>query len=129
MALDASTLATLRHHDYISLATFRRSGESVQTPVWFAERVGKLYIFTAARSGKVRRLKSDPRIRVAPCSVRGRIRGAWIEGHARRIEDHVIERAAYAALLAKYGWQMRLLNFFSWLGGRIGDRAILELEF
>ena len=129
MTLDASTLAALEHQDYISLVTFRRTGESVQTPVWFAERAGKVYVFTAAGSWKVRRLRNNPRIRVAPCNVRGRIRGAWMEGHARRIEDHVIERGAYEALLAKYGWQMRLLNFFSCLGGRIGDRTILELEF
>jgi hypothetical protein len=57
------------------------------------------------------------------------VRGDWIEGQARRIEDPAIESAAYAVLLAKYRWQMRVLNFFSRLSGRIDERAILELEF
>jgi hypothetical protein len=57
------------------------------------------------------------------------VRGEWIEDQARRIEDPAIERAAYAASLAKYGWQMRVLNFFSRLSGRIEERAILKIEF
>jgi PPOX class probable F420-dependent enzyme len=121
-------LKTLDHHHYISLVTFRRSGEAVKTPVWFAKHEGKFYVFTAAGSGKVKRLRNGRRIRAAPCGARGRLRGEWIEGQARRIEDPAIERAAYAALLAKYGWQMRVLNFFSRLSGRIEERAILELE-
>ena len=121
-------LETLDHQRYISLVTFRRSGEAVKTPVWFAKHGGKFYVFTAAGSGKIKRLRNDRRIRAAPCGPRGRLRGEWIEGQARRIEDPAIERAAYAALLAKYGWQMRVLNFFSRLSGRIEERAILELE-
>ena len=121
-------LETLDRHRYISLVTFRRSGEAVMTPVWFAKHGGKFYVFTAAGSGKVKRLKNGQRIRAAPCGPRGRLRGEWIEGQAHRIEDPATESAAYAVLLAKYGWQMRVLNFFSRLSGRIEERAILELE-
>jgi PPOX class probable F420-dependent enzyme len=126
--LDTAALETLDRRRYISLATFRRSGDTVKTPVWFARCEGKFYVFTAAGSGKVKRLKNDQRVRAAPCGPRGRLRGKWIEGQARRIEDPAIERTAYAALLAKYGWQMRVLNFFSKLSGRIEERAILELD-
>jgi len=94
-------LETLDRHRYISLVTFRRSGEAVKTPVWFAKHGEKFYVFTAAGSGKVKRLKNDQRIRAAPCGPRGRLRGEWIEGQALRIDDPAIERAAYAALLAE----------------------------
>jgi PPOX class probable F420-dependent enzyme len=126
--LDTRATEALARHRYISLVTFRRRGEAVKTPVWVAELGGKFYVFTAARSGKVKRLKNDQRIRVAPCGPRGRLQGEWIEGQARRIEDPALETAAYAALRSKYGWQMRVLNFFSRLSGRIEERAILELE-
>jgi hypothetical protein len=126
--LDTAALEMFERHQYISLATFRRSGEAVKTPVWSARHAGKFYVFTAAGSGKIKRLRNDPRIRVAPCGPRGRVRGEWIDGQARRIEDPATESAAYAALLAKYGWQMRVLNFFSKLSGRIEERAILELD-
>ncbi len=128
MKLDTAAREKLERQRYISLATFRRSGEAVKTPVWFARRGEKFYVFTAAGSGKVKRLRNDPRIRVAACGPRGRLRGEWSDGEARRIEDPATERAAYAALLAKYGWQMRVLNFFSKLSGRIEERAILELD-
>ena len=100
----------------------------MRTPVWFARYGERFYVFSAAASGKVKRLRNDARIRAAPCGPRGRLRGEWIEGQARRIEDPAIERTAYTALLAKYGWQMRILDFFSRLSGRIEERAILELE-
>ena len=128
MKLEPAALEAFDRHRYISLVTFRRSGEAVKTPVWFAEHGGKFYVFTAAGSGKIKRLKNDQRTRAAPCGPRGRLRSEWIEGQARRIENPALESAAYAALLAKYGWQMRVLNFFSKLSGRIEERAILELE-
>ena len=70
---------------YISLATFRRTGDAVETPVWFAREADKLYVFSEARAGKVKRLRNDSRVRVAPCTVSGKIRGSWIEGEGRRV--------------------------------------------
>ncbi len=121
-------LAPLRGESYLNLATFRRSGAAVETPVWFAERNGRLYAFSAGDAGKVKRLRNDPRIRVAPCTVRGRVTGAWIEGRARIVADPALESAAYSALRQKYGWQMRLADLGSRLTGRIDQRAVLELS-
>ena len=126
--MDDASLAALDREPYISLETFRRNGTGVKTPVWFAARNGRLYVFTEASSWKAKRLRNDPRIRVAPCSVRGRVRGDWIEGAGRRVDEPALVEAAYEALLRKYGWQMRLTNLLSRFAGRIDKRAILELE-
>jgi len=126
--LEPAARERLERQRYINLATFRRSGEAVATPVWFAEHAGRFYVFTAAASGKIKRLRNNPRIRVAPCGPRGGLRGNWIDGSAHRIDDPALESAAYAALRAKYGWQMRVLDFFSKRAGRINARAILELD-
>jgi len=126
--MNARDLATLDSESYINLATFRRNGETVETPVWFAARDGKLYVFTESRAGKVKRLRNDARVRIAPCGVRGKLKGAWIEGTARRIDDPELVRGAYEALSGKYTWQMRMTDFISRLSGRIDQRAILELE-
>ena len=126
--MDDASLAALDREPYISLETFRRNGTGVKTPVWFAARNARLYVFAEASSWKVKRLRNDPRIRVAPCSVRGRVRGGWIEGAGRRIDEPAVVEGAYEALLHKYGWQMRLTNLLSRLTGRIDKRAILELE-
>ncbi len=118
----------LDRESYISLATFKRNGDAVRTPVWFAENNGRFYVFTEAKSWKVKRLGRDDRVRVAPCSVRGAVHGDWIEGHGHVSEDRKTIDAAYEALQKKYGWQMTLVNLSSRLFGRIDGRARLELE-
>ncbi len=126
--MDAHSLTTLDCGSYINLATYRRNGKAVETPVWFAARGGKIYVFTESRAGKVKRLRNDARIQIAPCGIRGKRKGAWIEGSARRIDDPELVRGAYEALSGKYGWRMRLTDFISRLTGRIDHRAILELD-
>jgi uncharacterized protein len=120
-------LAALDRHHYLSLATLRRSGAEVKTPVWFAADAGRLYVFTAGDSGKVKRLRNSAVVRVAPCDARGRVRGAWVEGVARFVtERHAVERA-HQALRAKYGWRLGLLDVVSRLTGRIQRRAWIEI--
>ena len=126
--MNPDALASLDREAYLNLATFRRNGAAVETPVWFAAHAGRLYVFTEAAAGKVKRLRANPSIRIAACSVRGRPKGAWLPGRARRVDDPATVAAAYRALRRKYGWQMWLLDLFSRLAGRIQQRAILELE-
>jgi PPOX class probable F420-dependent enzyme len=121
-------IAALDRQRYLALATFRHTGAEVRTPVWFAAIDGKIYLFTAGESGKVKRLRRSPRARVAPCDVRGEVRGAWWDGTARIVtEPRVIERA-HVALRAKYGWQGWLGDLFSRLTGRMRRRAWIEIE-
>ena len=115
-------------HRYLSLATFRRNGPEVRTPVWFAAVDGRLYVFTAGGSGKVKRLRASARARVAPCDARGRVQGAWQEATARLIDDVAVIARAHAALRAKYGWQVRGLDLVSRLTGRLRRRAWIEIE-
>lgn len=126
--MDAAALARLDREAYLNLATFRRSGVAVETPVWFAAHAGRLYVFSEGAAGKVKRLRANPAIRIAPCGVRGGLKGAWLPGQARRVEDPATVAAAYRALRRKYGLQMKLGDFFSRLTGRFDRRAILELE-
>ena len=113
---------------YISLRTYKKDGTAVDTPVWFAEGSGKLYVFTEADSYKVKRLRRDTRVQVAACGMTGSVSGAWLDGHARVVEGRRLVDRAYAALHAKYGWQMRLVDLLSRLAGRIHNRSILEIE-
>ena len=72
-------------HDqkYISLATFRKNGDSVYTPVWFGEKDDKLYVMTRSDSGKYKRIRNNPQIRIAPCTARGKITGPEFAATAR----------------------------------------------
>ncbi len=123
----ASATETLGAERYISLATFRRDGREVRTPVWVANDGEHLYVFSEAKAGKVKRIRATNRGAVAACDVRGGLRGDFTGGIGRIVsEPDAIERG-YAALIRKYGWQMRVANFFSTLTGRIDQRALLEL--
>jgi PPOX class probable F420-dependent enzyme len=67
--------ATIRGQKYISLGTFRKNGEKVATPVWFGEEGDKLYVMTISKSGKVKRIRNNPQVTVAPCTIRGKVTG------------------------------------------------------
>ena len=121
-------IAALDRRRYVALATFRRSGAEVRTPVWFAAMDGKLYVFSAGDAGKVKRLRHSPRARIAPSDARGNVRGEWWDAEARVVaEPRAIERA-HAAMRAKYGWQARVGDLFSRLTGRLPRRAWIEIE-
>lgn len=121
----AQTLSTAR---YLNLLTFRKNGAEVPTPVWFATHRGFFYVFSAGEAGKVKRLRNSPRARVAPCDVRGKLRGDWVDAEAFLVEDPVEIAAAHQALRDKYGWQMCLLDVMSRLGGRYDSRAFIRVE-
>jgi PPOX class probable F420-dependent enzyme len=118
----------LENSRYLSLATFRRSGAEVATPVWFAPAAGTLYVFTAGDSGKVKRLRASSRARVAPCDARGRVEGAWRDVSARIVSDPAVIERAHAALRAKYGWQMWLADVLAGLLRRTGRRAWIAID-
>jgi PPOX class probable F420-dependent enzyme len=98
----------LRGRKYCLLVTYRRSGEPVPTPVWFGlDDDGRLYVRTESHAAKVKRIRADPRVRVAPSNVRGKPTGPLAEGSARVLapEEHA---RAESALRANYGLERRL---------------------
>lgn len=112
---------------YVSLATFRRDGREVRTPVWIAPSTGKQYVFSAGDAGKVKRIRATARVRLAECDMRGTLKSDWIEARGRVIDDAATATRALNALRAKYGWQMRLGDFFAKLSGRFQKRAYVEI--
>jgi len=114
---------------YVNLATFRRNGQEVKTPVWIAAGDGKTYVYTNVRSGKVKRIRNNGRARVAPSDMRGNMKGDWVDARARVIEDGEGRDRGIRAMVDKYGWQMRLALFLSRFSGRYKQRAIIELEY
>ena len=98
--------AEISGQKYISLTTFRKTGTPVRTPLWFAESNGKLYVMTRNDSGKYRRIRNNPRVLVAPCTMRGSLTGPDFEATAR-----VLPREQWAAAKRSIGrkyWIARL---------------------
>lgn len=112
---------------YVSLATFRRDGREVRTPIWIAGSDGRYFAFSEDSAGKVKRIRNNGRARLAACNARGVVRGDWIDARGRVLSEPGEIGEAYRALRAKYRWQMRLGDFFSKLSGRYERRALLEI--
>ena len=70
-------LAPFADQKYLSLETFKKNGQGVKTPVWFVLHENALYAYTEADSWKVKRIRSNPRVRVAVCGMRGDITDVW----------------------------------------------------
>jgi len=98
--------AEIRGQNYISLASFRKNGAAVYTPVWFAEQGDKLYVMTRSDSGKFKRIRNNPNIKIAPSTIRGKITGAEFPATARVLPPEDWERARNA-IRGKY-WLARV---------------------
>jgi PPOX class probable F420-dependent enzyme len=118
-------LAQFANQQYLNLESFKRDGASVQTPVWFAEDDGVLYIYTLANAGKVKRIRRNPRVRIVPCTMRGAVTGQWVEAEAH-IVDAATSEHGHALLAQKYGWMKRLGNIFSGLMQR--ERVVMTIR-
>src|SRR5919198_665523 len=112
LAMPSPHLAPFVGHRYLNLESVKRDGTPVQTPVWFAEEHGVLYVYTLANAGKVKRIRRDPHIRIAPCTMRGTVIGPWIEVEAT-IVDATTAAHGHALLRHKYGWLKRVGDVFS----------------
>jgi PPOX class probable F420-dependent enzyme len=69
-----SAFATLGDEPFLSLTTFRKSGERVSSPMWVARDGDALIMFTPEASGKVKRLRNSPRVELRPCNRMGRVK-------------------------------------------------------
>jgi len=113
---------------YVSLATFRRDGREVRTPVWIAGERGVFYVFSAPAVGKVKRIRANGRARLAACTYRGELTGPWCDAQARLVEDATGKAEALRLLRAKYGLQMWIADALAKLSGRFAKRVYIELR-
>jgi PPOX class probable F420-dependent enzyme len=109
--------ASLQDQKYINLETFRKNGQGVRTPVWFAGEPEqgppeKLYVYSTADSGKAKRIRNNPRVRVAPCDVRGKLLGDWIDAVAAIVSGEEAEHGMKLLNKKYFPWK-QMLDFFS----------------
>lgn len=75
MTQSTNTIEQFHDQQYINLETYRRNGQAMRTPVWFMQEGDTLFVRTIANSGKVKRARNFPDVRVAPCDQTGNLRG------------------------------------------------------
>jgi uncharacterized protein len=105
---------------YLNLETFKKNGEGVRTPVWFAadpstsldSSAAKLYAYTIGVSGKVKRIRNNPRVRIAPCTMRGEVLGDWVEARAEIVTGEEAARGMQLLNKKYFPWK-QILGFFA----------------
>jgi len=130
-AIMTDAIAQFDKAKHFSLETFRKTGTGVRTPVWFARDPAstgaraKFYVYTLPDSGKVKRIRNNPKVRIAPCNMRGDVRGAWVDASARICGSDEAGKGQ-SLLIGKYGLMKRIGDFFSGLRGR--TQVVLAIE-
>lgn len=116
---------------YLSLGTFKKNGQEVLTPVWFAQDAKNpklLWIYTNVTSWKVKRVRNDGRARVAPCNAVGKLKGDFADARARMLAAGDADwQRGWDALHAKY-WMLSVGLFVSRFTGRYAQRGLMAVE-
>jgi len=119
--MSSDRLAELAKYKYISLETYRKNGQPVRTPVWFMTENNLVYVVTSTDTGKAKRLRNNPTVRIVPSSFNGDPKGDWFDGKARFADGLESERAMQLRK-KKYGLPARLVGIFK------GASTVLAIE-
>ena len=92
----AGTLESLRHTKTILLTTYRRDGTPIGTPVSIAFDGERAFFRSYDKAWKTRRLRNNPRVEAAPCTMRGKPTGEPIPAQARLLGGDEAQTAAKA---------------------------------
>ena len=97
---------------YVLLTTFRRDGTPVATPVWFVVHDDALVVWTGTASGKVKRVRGNQAVTIAPCDIRGAPVGPSQPGRARLLDSAAVHDQIQRLLTSRYGITMRLVSVY-----------------
>lgn len=122
----------LGREKYVSLTTYRRSGAPVATPVWVVGDGARLLVWTAATTGKAKRISHTPRVAVAACDARGRVNGPTTDASARIVPDE--EPGLRRRIRAKYRLAAPLLLLYNRIVRAVrrrppGQQVAIEITF
>ena len=116
--------------NYINLSTRKRDGSFVNTPVWFVQEreTNNYYVYSLNNSGKVKRIRNFPDVKVATCNFSGKLKGNWVDAKADLVDESENIKTVYEYLRKKYGIRFRVGDFFSWIKGTYHRRQIIRFS-
>ena len=112
---------------YVSLVTFRRSGDRVPTAVWFTkfgDAANTYCVITETNAGKVKRIRQNPRIEIQVCDIKGKVKASatTYSGVARLVTGS--EAIAIRKAIAKrYGITYKIFSIYNLIGSVLKRRS------
>jgi PPOX class probable F420-dependent enzyme len=123
----AATFHDVSKAQYVLLTTFTKDGRPKPTPIWIAPDGDRALVITEKNSWKVKRIRNTPRVTLAVCDMKGKVKGETIEAVASVLDDSQTEQV-YQAINKRYGIVGRVFTFFSKLRGGAGRTVGLEIR-
>ena len=123
-------LSALGAEKFVSLTTFKKDGAAVATPMWIGRDGDDLFVWTPADSWKVKRVKNNPRVVLAPSSRGGKVHeGAHpVDGVAEVITEPATVQRLAGVIRRKYGLMFSVVTFLERLLSRKQKpRAVLRI--
>ena len=93
--------------------------------MWIVALGAVSYVYSSDGAGKVKRLRNNPRARMAACTMRGDLRGDWVDVRGSFVQDKRLEEDVFREFRRKYGFQITIANVLSRLSGRIKRRVVM----
>jgi PPOX class probable F420-dependent enzyme len=107
---------------YLSVTSFKRDGTAVATPLWFVTDGTRLFALTDLHSAKVRRIRRDPRVLIAPCRADGKLRGDQVEARVEVLSATPELERVQGLLKQRYKISYRAVMLIYRLGRRLRGR-------
>jgi PPOX class probable F420-dependent enzyme len=104
---------------YLSVTSFKRDGTAVATPVWFVSDGNRLLALTDLHSAKVRRIRRNPRVLVAPCRASGKLRSEAVPAHVELLTAIPDLERVQKLLSERYKLSYRVVMLFYRVGRRL----------
>ena len=123
----AATFDDVSKAQYVLLTTFTKDGRPKPTPIWIARDGDRAVVITEKKAWKVKRIRNTPRVTLAVCDVKGRVKGEPVEAVATVLDDSETD-AVYRAITKRYGIVGRVFTIFSKLRGGAGRTVGLEIR-
>jgi PPOX class probable F420-dependent enzyme len=112
---------------YVLLTTFTTDGRPKPTPIWIARDGDRALVITEKNAWKVKRIRNTPRVTLAVCDMKGRVKGDPVEAVATVLDDSQTDDV-YRAITKRYGIVGRVFSVFSKLRGGAGRTVGLEIR-
>jgi PPOX class probable F420-dependent enzyme len=112
---------------YVLLTTFTKDGRPKPTPIWIARDGDRALVITEKNAWKVKRIRNTPRVTLAVCDMKGRVKGDPVEAVATVLDDSQTD-GVYRAITKRYGIVGRVFSVFSKLRGGAGRTVGLEIR-
>jgi hypothetical protein len=113
--MEKTSILPLQNQTYINIETVRKNNLPARTPVWFVMEDGLIFVRTGTQSGKVKRIRNNPVVKIAACRQNGDLMGEWIEGRAEIISNPLEEQAINRKFDRKYGLLKKYFDLYGFI--------------